>query len=67
MQKGPGNSGAFLFLSALKPRVLRMRKPAKVRAISLPADSRLDRCTSLVCLALVLAVLMLAARIASIW
>jgi len=44
-----------------------MRKPSKVRAISLPADSRLDRGTSLVCLALVLAVLMLAARIASIW
>jgi hypothetical protein len=44
-----------------------MRNPTKVRAVSLPADSRLDRCTSLVCLALVLAVLMLAARIASIW
>ena len=44
-----------------------MRIPPKVRAIPVPAGSRLDRCTSLVCLALVLAVLMLAARIASIW
>jgi hypothetical protein len=44
-----------------------MRNPPKVRALSLPADSRLDRCTSLVCLALALAVVMLAARIASIW
>ena len=44
-----------------------MRKPPQVRAVSLPAASRLDRSTSLVCLALVLAVLMLAARIASLW
>ena len=44
-----------------------MRNPPKIRAISLPTDSRLDRCTPLVCLALVLAVLMLGARIASIW
>jgi hypothetical protein len=44
-----------------------MRRSPLVRAVSLPAESRLDRCTSLVCLALVLAVLMLAARIASIW
>jgi len=44
-----------------------MRNPPNVRAICLPADGRFDRCTSLVCLALVLAVLMLAARIASVW
>lgn len=44
-----------------------MRTRPKVRAICFPADSRSDRCTSLVCLALVLAVLMLAARIASVW
>jgi hypothetical protein len=43
-----------------------MRKPPQVRAASLPA-SRLDRSTALVCLSLVLAMAMLAARIASLW
>jgi hypothetical protein len=44
-----------------------MRKPPQVRAVSLPAASRLERSTSLVCLALGLAIVMLAARIASLW
>jgi hypothetical protein len=44
-----------------------MRKPPQVRAASLPATSRLDRSAALVCLSLVLAMAMLAARIASLW
>jgi hypothetical protein len=44
-----------------------MRKPPQVRAASLPAASRLDRSTALVCLSLVLAMAMLAGRIASLW
>jgi hypothetical protein len=44
-----------------------MRKSPPIRAAALPPASRLDRSTALVCLSLLLAVLMLAARIASIW
>jgi hypothetical protein len=44
-----------------------MRKPLRTKAAALPAASRLDRSTALVCLSLVLALLMLSARIASIW
>ena len=44
-----------------------MRKPPQVRAASMPATSRLDRSTALICLSLVLAMVMLAARIASLW
>ncbi|HKU04645.1 MAG TPA: hypothetical protein VJR30_01145 [Bradyrhizobium sp.] len=44
-----------------------MRKPQRVKAAALPAANRLDRSTALVCLALVLALAMLAARIASTW
>jgi len=44
-----------------------MRKPPPIRAAALPAASRLDRSTTLVCLSLALALLMLAARIASLW
>jgi hypothetical protein len=44
-----------------------MRKPPRIRAAVLPAASRLDRSTTLVCLALVLALAMLAARIVSFW
>jgi hypothetical protein len=43
-----------------------MRSPPRTKAAVLPA-SRLDRSTALVCLSLLLAVAMLAARIASIW
>jgi len=41
--------------------------PPRVRTIPLPAGSRLDRSTALVCLSLALALLMLAARILSHW
>jgi hypothetical protein len=44
-----------------------MRKPPTIKAAAVPAASRLDRSTALVCLSLVLALLMLSARIASIW
>jgi hypothetical protein len=44
-----------------------MRKSPRIRAAALPAASRLDRSTALVCLALVLALAMLAARIVSLW
>jgi len=44
-----------------------MRKPPRIRAAALPAASRLDRCTTLVCLSLALALVTLAARIASLW
>ena len=44
-----------------------MRKPPRMKAAALPAANRLDRSTALVCLSLVLAMAMLAARIASIW
>ena len=44
-----------------------MRKPLRTKAAVLPAASRLDRSTALVCLSLVLAMAMLAARVASIW
>lgn len=44
-----------------------MRKPPPIKAAALSAASRLDRSTALVCLSLVLALLMLSARIASIW
>ena len=44
-----------------------MRKALRIRAAVLPAASRLDRSTTLVCLALVLALAMLAARIVSFW
>jgi hypothetical protein len=44
-----------------------MRKPPRTKAAAVPAASRLDRSTALVCLSLVLALLMLSARIASIW
>jgi hypothetical protein len=44
-----------------------MRNPPRIKAAALPAPSRLDRSTALVCLSLLLAVAMLAARIASIW
>ena len=44
-----------------------MRKPLRIRAAALPAANRLDRSTTLVCLALVLALAMLAARIVSFW
>jgi hypothetical protein len=48
-----------------------MRKPetgaAAARRTSQPAGSRVDAPTELVCLALALALLVLAARIASIW
>ena len=44
-----------------------MRKPPQVRAAAVPAATLLDRPTALVCLSLVLALLMLMARIASIW
>lgn len=44
-----------------------MRNPPQIRTAALPAASRLDRSTALVCLSLVLALLTLAARILSIW
>ncbi|MEZ5821042.1 MAG: hypothetical protein R3D82_09560 [Xanthobacteraceae bacterium] len=44
-----------------------MRKPPHVKAATLPAANRLDRSTALICLSLLLALLMLTARIASIW
>jgi hypothetical protein len=48
-----------------------MRKPdaasVKARKTSLPAGNRGDTPTELVCLALALALLVLAARIASVW
>jgi hypothetical protein len=44
-----------------------MRNPPRIKAAALPAVSRLDRSTALVSLSLLLAVAMLAARIASIW
>jgi hypothetical protein len=44
-----------------------MRKPPRIAARALPAAGRLDRSTALVCLSLLLALVMLAARIASIW
>ena len=44
-----------------------MRNPPRTKAAALPAASRLDRSTALVCLSLLLALAMLAARIASIW
>jgi hypothetical protein len=44
-----------------------MRKPPRIKAAALPAASRLDRSTALVCLSIVLAMAMLAGRIASIW
>jgi hypothetical protein len=44
-----------------------MRKAPPIRAAALPAASRLDRSATLVCLALVLALAMLAARIVSFW
>jgi hypothetical protein len=44
-----------------------MRKAPRIRAAALPAASRLDRSTTLVCLALVLALAMLAVRIVSLW
>lgn len=44
-----------------------MRKHQRTKAAALPAASRLDRSTALVCLSLVLAMAMLAGRIASLW
>jgi hypothetical protein len=44
-----------------------MRKPPQIKAAALPTAGRLDRPTVLVCLSLVLAMAMLAVRIASIW
>jgi hypothetical protein len=47
-----------------------MRKPdasVAARKASLPAGSRDDAAVQLVCLALVLALVVLAARIASVW
>lgn len=44
-----------------------MRKPPQIRAAAVPAGGLLDRPTALVCLSLALALLMLAARIASFW
>ena len=44
-----------------------MRKSLQIKAAALPAASRLDRSTALVCLSLVLAMAMLAVRVASIW
>jgi hypothetical protein len=44
-----------------------MRKPPRTKAATLPAANRLDPPTALICLSLVLAMAMLAARIASIW
>ncbi|MGE0286607.1 MAG: hypothetical protein AB7I42_10615 [Bradyrhizobium sp.] len=44
-----------------------MRKPPHVKVATLPAANRLDRSTALICLSLLLALLMLTARIASIW
>jgi len=44
-----------------------MRKSSQVRAASVPAAGWLDRPAALVCLSLVLAMAMLAARIASLW
>jgi hypothetical protein len=43
-----------------------MRKFPRIEATALSAASRLDRPTALVCLSLLLAVAMLAARIASL-
>jgi hypothetical protein len=67
--KGLGDPEAF----AVSPgsRGVNMRKPAAAsvaaRKTSLPAGGRGDTPVELVCLALALAVLMLAFRIASIW
>jgi hypothetical protein len=44
-----------------------MRKLPPVKAVAVPAAGRLDRSTALVCLSLVLALVVLSARIASIW
>jgi hypothetical protein len=44
-----------------------MRKPPRIEATAIAVAHRLDRPAALVCLSLVLALLMLAARIASIW
>jgi hypothetical protein len=48
---------------------MRMRKPfaAEIAARTNPPGGRADAPTELVCVALVLALLMLAARIASVW
>ncbi|MGQ0685277.1 hypothetical protein [Bradyrhizobium sp.] len=69
MQKGLGRSRGLSFFEFIpfEALSLRMRKPPPISAAALPAASRLDRSTALVCLSLLLAVLMLAARIASIW
>ena len=44
-----------------------MRKPPRNKAAALPAAGRLDRTTVLVCLSLMLAMAMLAVRIANVW
>jgi hypothetical protein len=44
-----------------------MRKRLQVRAASVPAAGWLNHSTALVCLSLMLAMAMLAARIASLW
>jgi hypothetical protein len=67
--KGPGKPGPLLFsgLDGVKT----MRKPAAAsvaaRKAHLPVGGRDDASVELVCLALVLALLALACRIASIW
>jgi hypothetical protein len=66
--KGPGNSGAFLVCSV---PMASMRKPAPLpvaaRKAALPGGHADRASVNLVCLALALALLALAARIASIW
>jgi hypothetical protein len=66
--KGPGKPGPLLF-SGLDG--VNMRKPAAApvaaRKAHLPAGGRDDASVELVCLALALALLALACRIASIW
>ena len=44
-----------------------MRNPPRIKAAALPEVSLFESSTALVCLALLLAVAMLAARIASTW
>jgi hypothetical protein len=67
--KGLGDSGAFVVPSDGDGGNMRKPDPASAaaRKTSLPAGSRGDAPVELVCLALVLALLALASRIASIW
>ena len=67
--EGPGQSGAFVVWQGCEWRKMRKPGAASVAAqkASLPSGVRGGTPTELVCAALALALLVLAARIASIW